>query len=310
MLASSIRSRWQSLVGIAFGMFLSPIWILPVPGFRPTAGGALQPPVRPVQRPTIRDRDDGLALFAGAAQVDDEICQGVERQLLAASVHQRLREPGIRVGAEARLVIPFDRVDEDHFVAIAPVPALRQKPFDRRRLAREREIEGGHRRRHDRDEIFFADDPVQRIDERLPDVVRAEDVYLADVEKDDEHARARILKRRARLGDRVRLAAHLLRDVPADDDVLELFDLLGRPVLEDLEVALRQIRHRRAVSGRIDVDANVVGLGVERRLGRLRGLLRGGGRCDRCGKSGYDGAGKDARTHGHVELLPTAGNSV
>src|SRR5262249_59792380 len=106
----------------------------------------------------------------------------------------------------------------------------------------------------------------------------AGDVDVIGVEEDDEHARARTLRHRSRLGHAVRLDARLLRSRGTDDDVLELLDLLRRAVLEYFKVVGAQISDRRAVLRRIDVDADVVRFGAERRwrLGRLLGrrLLR------------------------------------
>ena len=62
--------------------------------------------------------------------------------------------------------------------------------------------------------------------------------------------------------------------------MLELFDFLGSPVVEDFEVALREVGNRRLVTRRgVDVDPHVVRLGPEVRGERLisSGLAGAGG---------------------------------
>ncbi len=49
-----------------------------------------------------------------------------------------------------------------------------------------------------------------------------------------------------------------------NDDALELFDLLQDAVFGDFEVLQTQVGDRGAVERRVDVDADVVGLGAER----------------------------------------------
>ena len=116
--------------------------------------------------------------------------------------------------------------------------------------------------------IVWAQSVLERVDERLADTV-LDRVDVIRVEEDDKHARARILRRLTAGLDAVRLGPHVLRHVAANDDVLELFDLLGRAGFDDFEVVLRQIADRRAVFRRKHVDADVVRFGAER---RARGL--------------------------------------
>ena len=101
---------------------------------------------------------------------------------------------------------------------------------------------------------------------------------MVHIEKDDEHTRARILRGLPPRFDAVRLASQILGQVALDQHPLELLDLLRRAALDDLEILLTEVGHRRAVLvGGIDVDADVVRLGAERRLcrrlRRRRGLL-------------------------------------
>ena len=95
-------------------------------------------------------------------------------------------------------------------VLLAPGPISREESLDRRRLAREGDVVGRHLRRHDADEIVGTDQPIERRDERLADVVRAVDADVIRVEKDDEETRARRFHHRAGLSDGIRLDTHFL----------------------------------------------------------------------------------------------------
>ena len=172
-------------------------------------------------------------------------------------------------------------IPQGHPIALTPVPVPRQEPVNRRGLSSKRDIASRHLRRHDADEIVLADDAIERLDERTPDVVRGGDVHVIGIEEEHEQARARALGHRARLGHRVRLHARLLRTGGADDDAFELLDCLWDAALEDLELLLSQIRQRRTVFRGVDVNAHVVRFGTKRRLWdvrlcrlRLLGLLR------------------------------------
>ena len=177
------------------------------------------------------------------------------------SVHRR-RRGGL---PEAGAVLLVYRIGRNHPAALAPVPVAREEPVDGRRLAREGDVGGRHLRRHHGDEVVLANELVERIDERLPDVVRALDLDVVGIEKQHEHrARGVCAPSRASRGRcSARGACPAARR--ANDDVLELLDFLGHAVLEDLEVGLREIGDRRAVFRGKDVDADVVRLGAEGR---------------------------------------------
>ncbi len=96
---------------------------------------------------------------------------------------------------------------------------------------------------------------------------------MIGVEKQHEHARARVLRGLPAFFDRVRLAARFLRDVSTNQNAFELLEFLWLAVLEDVEVVTREIVHRRAALRRIRIDADVIGLGPERWELRLRGRL-------------------------------------
>jgi hypothetical protein len=74
-------------------------------------------------------------------------------------------------------------------------------------------------------------------------------------------------------------------------DVLELLNLLGRPALEHVKIALREVSHRRSVLRREDVNVDVIGFSAKGRLRRL--ILRGGedgGHTDQDGEASEHGA--------------------
>src|SRR5262249_28843422 len=129
------------------------------------------------------------------------------------------------------------------------------------------------------------------------DAMRAVDRHVVDVEEDDEDAGAGILRRLTRFFDGVRLTPQILRQVAANDHVLELLDLLRRAALEDLEVTLREVRDRRAILRGIDVHADVVRLGAERWLRGLRGPLLRGLTGRECGDERSPDAEPDAVCH-------------
>ena len=219
------------------------------------------------------------------AQVSHEVFERIERQLFVAPIDHLRGEtvlvlaPGrgatlvhVRIAVGVCLVLGIAQLFP---VAVSPVPVPGQEPLDRRRAAREGDVGGGHLRRHHRDEIVLADHAIERLDERLSNRVRGADVDVVGIEEEDEQPRLRLLGHRARLADRVRLHTRVLRAGGADDDALELLDGLRRAALEDLEVGLGEVRHRRTVaSRRIRVDADVVGFGSKGRLWRLCRRLR------------------------------------
>ncbi len=90
---------------------------------------------------------------------------------------------------------------------------------------------------------------------------------MVDVEKQHEHTRAWILGCLPRLRHGVWLTASVLRAGAPNNDLLELIDGLGDPVLEDLEVFLAEIGDRLAIARGVDVDTHVAGVGAESRLG-------------------------------------------
>ena len=105
---------------------------------------------------------------------------------------------------------------------------------------------------------------------------------MVDVEKQHDDARAGVLRRLTAFFDAVRLAPQVLRDAAADHHALELLDLLGLAILEDLEIGLREVGDGNVVFGRrIRVDPDVIGFGAERRRRRLGcGRLREHADCE------------------------------
>ena len=156
------------------------------------------------------------------------------------------------VGADvgiAGLVLFFLGIRRRSSGRARPSPVARQKVPSIVVVLRAKVMSRGrHVRRHHRDEIVRADQPVERVDERLADVVRAVDVDVVGVEEEHEHARARVLRGIARdsatvFGSRRTSCGPLPRITHA----LELLDLLRRAAFEDLEVVLREVGDRRAV---------------------------------------------------------------
>ena len=140
------------------------------------------------------------------------------------------------------------RIDRSRAARARPSPVARQEAVDRRRLAREGDVAGRHLRASSRRRDRRGRSAVERVDERLADACASRRCSTWLMSRNSTKTpRARVLRHGARLGDRVRLAPHVLRPAAADDDVLELFDLLRRAVLEDLEVVLREIGDRRVV---------------------------------------------------------------
>src|SRR5258705_13167425 len=87
-------------------------------------------------------------------------------------------------------------------------------------------------------------------------------------EKQEQLPAAGILGRLPRFSYGVRLAARILRSGTPDDNMLELVDVLGDLIFEDLEVFLAKIGDRHAVARRVDVDPHVTGVSAEGRLSR------------------------------------------
>ena len=171
------------------------------------------------------------------AQVAHEILQRIERQLFVAAVDH--------LGGDAVLVLalgsqPAGRLSSDSTApyswSCGSTGVIRSRspqcqyrdsnPLDRRRPARERHVGGRHLRRHHADEIVLADQPIERVDQRLSDGVRCADVDVVGIEKQDEQARARA----ALPSSAIREPCSARTGRPADpaariDHVLELLDV-------------------------------------------------------------------------------------
>ena len=178
--------------------------------------------VRRKQTPTVTDRHNRFALLTHTSQELDEVLYRVERLFLAppkdhflrnALVRRRGRAGGRNPGV-ARRVSFFSRISQCNAIAFAPPVAL-QQAFDHKGAPREGHVGQLHRRHHDPDVVVGTDEPVERVDERLGNLARCARFHMLGIEKQHEHARARILNRLARLRNRVRLGpafAGLLRD--------------------------------------------------------------------------------------------------
>ena len=256
-----------------------------------------------IQAPTVSDNDHRLALFAHAAEIGDHVVERVEGHLLVAPFDHLVGDAAIvvhrAVGALDRrppriagLVLLLLRVGGDDAIAVAPVPVTREKTVDGRGLARKRDVLRRHLRRHHGHQIVGADQAIERVNERLADVVRALEGHVVGVQKQHQHPRARVLRRLAPLVDGVRLAPQVLRDAAANHHPLELLDFLEDAAFEHVEVGLREIGDRRTVFRGKDVDADVVRLGAEgrRRLRRGRRQLRGPA------QAGHDHRGGDGES--------------
>src|SRR5262249_27947325 len=154
-------------------------------------------------------------------------------------------------------------------IAFAP-PVAREKSLDGRSSSRKGDVTCRHLGGHHCEEIVMSNQPVERFDERRPNSARGRHFNVTDVEKQHEHPRTRVERRLSRFGDRVWLASRFLGGRRADDDVLELIDLLRHLVLEDFEIGAGEVGYGRAVTRWIDIDANVIGPGAE---GWARGLI-------------------------------------
>ncbi len=155
-------------------------------------------------------------------------------------------------------------------------------------VLRAKDLSGGHLRCHDADEIVRPEDTVNELDERLPDIPCPLDGNVVHVEEYDEDAAARIRDRLARGFHGRGVHALGLRAARRDDDVLEVLDGLGHPVLEDFEVLRPEVLNRAPATHRVDVDAHVIGLRSDRRLLRILRLPEA--RAER---------GSDEKTDGH-----------
>jgi hypothetical protein len=124
------------------------------------------------------------------------------------------------------------------------------------------------------------------------------------IQKDDEHARARIFRHLVALALRVWFGARLLGSGWTNDHVLEGLDLLRRPVFEHFEVPRRQVGYRHASLRRKDVDPYEVRFRAERGLGLLRGEADGGENDAR--KPETDPGRQRSKGKGHL-VVPCAG---
>src|SRR4029453_702123 len=153
-------------------------------------------------------------------------------------------------------------------VANAP-PGPIQLAFQDRRPAREGYVGDRHAGSHHSYQVVGADQTLQHLEKRFPD---GSGRALFDVERIQEQhkdAGARIGQHRPGVGHGLRVAPRFLGQVPANDDALELLDLLGHPVLQDLKLVSTEVVDRYTLDSRIHVYADVVGFGPESRLLRL-----------------------------------------
>ena len=260
-----------------------------------------------VLNPALGNRDDGFTLLPDAAKVQNEITNGVECETLPApadhfphdlfAVHRRhVTFP----------ILVFFRIRVGNLESPAPDPVVSQGPLEHLRLASERQVRGRHLRRHDADQIFLADHAVHQSNERSANVVGALDRHVIRVQKDDEHACARVFRHLVALALRVRFRTRLLRSGRTDDDVFEGFDLLRHAVFEQLEVGGRQVRYGNASGRRKDVDAHEIGFRPERRLGLLR--READGREGNAREAETDPGCQRSRGKGHLVVRALAGS--
>jgi hypothetical protein len=125
-----------------------------------------------ILHPPLGHGNDGFALLANAAKVLHEILDGIQREPLAApgdhfpddlfAVHPR--------PVTLPILVLF-RIRIGDLEPPAPHPVVLQRPLEHLRLATEREVCGGHLRRHDADQIFLADHTIHQPNERSANVV-------------------------------------------------------------------------------------------------------------------------------------------
>ena len=107
----------------------------------------------------------------------------------------------------------------------------------------ERQVAWVHLRRHHRDQVVFADQRIERLDERLADPARPVAIDVVRVEEEHEDSAGgvgRRDRRRRRCSDGRRIGTSLgLRVLPAH--ALEAVDLLRHSLVFDLDFARLQI---------------------------------------------------------------------
>ena len=203
-----------------------------------------------VQEPAFRHQEDRFTFFPETSKMGHQILERVEGQLFTATPDDLVEQCDVLTqarGRKAPFVEQLFRILVGH-TRPSPPPLLADDPFDDVCLPAETDIAARHFRRHQRDEIVRSENPVQKRHQRLPHHRGAIELGVIGVEKDHEHAGARIGGGFTAAAQAVYLGARRRSARRPCDHVLEVLDLLRDSVFKNLEVGGRQVVDRLSVA--------------------------------------------------------------
>jgi hypothetical protein len=218
----------------------------------------------------LGDDHDGFLFVTNRCQLVDERIEMLEGVALTFTRKHFAGQPWIEDLVRGAVLRKFLKIVADGNAALrAPGPMPPQHVGHGEGLPAENQIRGPKLRRQDTEQIAWADEPIEHVDQRRPDHRAAEDFHVPRIQHDDEHTRARILGLFFPFTLRVWIDARVF-DLGNDVHKLERVDLLWLPVFVDLEILLFQALDGTSIPIRgIDIDAD-----ESRAASEERALLR------------------------------------